>query len=209
MYRVGISGWNYKGWRGRFYPKGLPQREELEFASRAFNSIEINGSFYSMQRPSSYRSWHERTPAGFLFSIKGARFITHMKKLKGVESALANFFASGVLCLREKLGPFLWQLPPNLGFNAERLEEFFVQLPRDTIAAARIARGHDERFNGRTWTEAEVKLPLRHCLEVRHPTFLQPAFFELLRRHNITFVFADTAGKWPYAEDLTGDFGYI
>src|SRR3954463_11473024 len=138
MFRIGISGWTYKGWRGRFYPAGLRQKDELVFASRRFNSIEINGSFYSMQRPSSYQAWYAATPPGFAFSIKSPRFITHMKKLAGVETALANFYASGVLCLREKMGPFLWQLPPNLGFNADRLERFFVQLPRDTEAAARL-----------------------------------------------------------------------
>jgi len=209
MFRIGISGWTYKGWRGRFYPRELRQKDELEFASRAFNSIEINGSFYSMQRPSSYQQWYDRTPDDFVFAIKGPRFITHMKKLGGVEVALANFFASGVLCLREKTGPFLWQLPPNLGFDAGRLERFFAQLPRDTQAAARIARGFDERFRGRTVTESEVDLPLRHCLEVRHPTFLDARFIDLLRAHQIAFVFADTAGRWPYAEDLTTDFVYI
>ena len=113
--RIGISGWNYAGWRGVFYPKGLPHRRELEFASRAFSSIEINGSFYSLQRLTSYRRWYEVTPENFVFSVKGARFITHMKKLREVEVPLANFFASGVLALEEKLGPILWQFPPNFG----------------------------------------------------------------------------------------------
>src|SRR2546430_1610563 len=112
--RIGISGWTYPGWRGVFFPKKWPQKRELEFASRQMNSIEINGSFYSLQRPSSYQAWYEATPSGFLFSVKGGRFITHMKKLKDVQIPLANFFASGLLCLREKLGPILWQLPPNL-----------------------------------------------------------------------------------------------
>jgi uncharacterized protein YecE (DUF72 family) len=209
MLRIGISGWTYKGWRGQFYPPGLRQKDELAFSSRAFNSIEINGSFYSMQRPSSYQAWHESTPADFVFAIKGPRFITHMKKLAGVETALANFYASGVLCLREKTGPFLWQLPPQLGFDAGRLERFFDQLPRDTEAAARLARRHDERFRGRVFTESDVKLPLRHCLEVRHPSFLDARFFELLRSQEIAFVLADTAGRWPYAEDFTADFVYI
>ena len=119
--RIGISGWRYAGWRGKFYPKDLPQHRELEFAGASFNSIEINGSFYSLQLPSSYQRWFEATPRDFLFAVKGGRFITHMKKLRGVETALANFFASGVLALREKLGPILWQLPPSLGFDADRL----------------------------------------------------------------------------------------
>src|ERR1051325_9376770 len=111
--RIGISGWRYPGWRAKFYPKDLPQRRELEFASRAFNSIEINGSFYSLQLPSSFQRWYEETPPGFLFSVKGPRFITHMKKLRDPETPLANFFASGVLALEDMLGPVLWQLPPH------------------------------------------------------------------------------------------------
>jgi len=110
--RIGISGWNYTPWRSVFYPPDLAHRRELEFASRQFNSIEINGSFYSLQRPSSYQRWYSETPVGFVFSVKGGRFITHMKRLRDVEIPLANFFASGILCLREKLGPILWQFPP-------------------------------------------------------------------------------------------------
>jgi uncharacterized protein YecE (DUF72 family) len=140
--RIGISGWTYAGWRGIFYPEKLPQRRELEFASRAHNSIEINGSFYSLQRPSSYQRWYAETPPGFVFSVKGPRFITHMKKLREVETPLANFFASGVLCLGEKLGPILWQFPPNFGWNQERFSQFFDLLPRNTAAAAE--RGVDE-----------------------------------------------------------------
>src|SRR5437588_3107894 len=144
--RVGISGWTYPPWRGVFYPKKLPQRLELQFASREFNSIEINGSFYSLQRPSSYQRWYLETPAGFLFSVKGARFITHIKKLRDVETPLANFFASGVLALKEKLGPILWQLPPNLGWNEERLASFFQLLPRNNADAADLARRHDNKL---------------------------------------------------------------
>jgi uncharacterized protein YecE (DUF72 family) len=206
--RIGISGWTYPPWRGVFYPKKLPHRLELEFASRAFNSIEINGSFYSLQRPSSYRRWYADTPAGFLFSVKGARFITHMKKLRDVETPLANFFASGVLCLREKLGPILWQFPPNFGWNEERFSDFFELLPRDTGAAAKLARRHNDKLKAGAWTRTDAVRPLRHAVEIRHPTFMVPEFFALLRRHNIAFVFADTAGKWPYAEDLTADFVY-
>jgi len=116
--------------------------------------MEINGSFYSLQLPSSYQRWYVETPPGFVFSVKGSRFITHMKKLRDIEAPLANFLGSGVLCLREKLGP------------------------------------------------------IRHAIEIRHPTFMVPEFFALLRRHNIAFVMADTAGKWPYSEDLTADFVY-
>src|SRR4051812_15123062 len=122
--RIGISGWRYGGWRGKFYPKHLPQRRELEYASNMFNSIEINGSFYSLQRPSSYRRWHDETPDDFLFAVKGARFITHMKRLNDVEIPLANFFASGLLALRKKLGPILWQFPPQFQWNREKFARF-------------------------------------------------------------------------------------
>jgi uncharacterized protein YecE (DUF72 family) len=208
-FRIGISGWTYAGWRGVFYPAKLPHKRELVYSSGRFNAIEINGSFYSLQRPSSYASWRSSTPPGFVFSIKGSRFITHMKKLRDPEVPLANFFASGLLALREKLGPILWQFPPNLGFDEQRFDAFFRLLPRSTIAAAELARNHDARLEGRAFYEPDAEREIRHCVEVRHPSFLVPAFFELLRRHQIAFVFADTAGKWPYSEDLTTDFVYI
>jgi uncharacterized protein YecE (DUF72 family) len=207
--RIGISGWRYPGWRGKFYPKELPQRRELEYASRTLNSVEINGSFYSLQLPSSYRRWYSETPDDFVFAVKGARYITHMKKLRDVKAPLANFFASGVLALSKKLGPILWQLPPNLGWNRERLEEFFELMPRDTCSAAKLARKHDNKLKARAWMKIDVARPLRYALEVRHKSFMTPDFFGLLREHNVAFVFADTAGKFPYAEDLTADLVYI
>jgi len=208
--RIGISGWRYVGWRGKFYPKGLPQHRELEFASGTFNSVEINGSFYSLQRSSSYQRWYSDTPDDFVFSVKGARFITHMKKLRDVETPLANFFASGVLALRGKLGPILWQLPPNFGWDPERLTRFFKMLPRNTAQAAKLAKKHDDKLKARAWMKIDpASGPLRYAVEVRHPSFMVPEFFALLRKHKIAFVFADTARKWPYAEDLTADFVYI
>ena len=207
--RVGISGWRYAPWRGSFYPPGLPQRRELEHAAGLLSSIEINGSFYSLQRPESYVAWAAQTPPGFVFSVKGGRFITHMKKLADVETPLANFFASGVLALGEKLGPVLWQLPPNLGFDPDRLARFFDWLPRGTAAAAELAARHDERLDDRAWTTTDVDRPLRHAVEVRHDTFAVPAFVDLLRRHDIGLVVADTAGKWPHLEDVTSDFVYV
>jgi uncharacterized protein YecE (DUF72 family) len=206
--RIGISGWTYAPWRGVFYPKGLPQKDELRYASRAFNSIEINGTFYSLQRPSSFQTWYEQTPDDFVFSVKAGRFITHIRKLANVEAALANFFASGVLALCEKLGPILWQLPPSLGFHPDRLEAFFALLPRDTCAAVKLASQHDGRMKGRTFVETDAKRPVRHAMEVRHKTFETPAFVELLRKHNVALVNADTAGKWPHMEDVTADFVY-
>ena len=206
--RIGISGWRYGPWRGTFYPKGLAQRRELEFASRQLNSIEINGSFYSLQRPKNYQEWHAQTPDDFVFAVKGGRFITHMRKLKDVEQPLANFFASGVLCLKEKLGPILWQFPPQFAFNPERFETFFELLPRDTEAAAALARRHDARLKGRSWTKADAKRPIRYAVEIRHASFQTKQFVDLLRRHDVAFVFADTAGRWPYFEDVTSDFIY-
>ncbi|HEV7204536.1 MAG TPA: DUF72 domain-containing protein [Jatrophihabitans sp.] len=209
MARVGISGWTYPPWRGVFYPKGLPQRSELGYAAGRLATIEINGSFYSLQHPSSYRSWHDQTPDDFVFAVKGGRFITHMKKLRGAETALANFVASGVLALRGKLGPLLWQLPPTLGFDAERLADFFARLPRSTAEAAWLARHHDARVDGRALTDTVEDRPLRHALEVRHASFVTPEFPALLREHHIGLVVADTAGRWPFLLDVTADFVYV
>jgi uncharacterized protein YecE (DUF72 family) len=207
--RIGISGWRYTPWRGVFYPPKLPQRRELAFASRMLPTIEINGSFDSLQRPELYAAWHEETPDDFVFAIKGSRYITHMLKLREVRLPLANFFASGVLRLREKIGPFLWQFPPRLAFQPERFDAFFSMLPRDTAAALALAREHDERMTGRAWLEIDRKRPLRHAVEIRHPSFIDPAFVALLRKHRIALVVADTAGRWPLLEDLTADFVYV
>ena len=208
--RIGLSGWRYDGWRrGKFYPRGLAQRSELEYTSRIFNSIEINGSFYSLQRPSSYQRWYAETPENFLFSVKGPRYLTHMKQLRDVKAPLANFFASGLLALREKLGPILWQFPPRFPWSKDKFTEFFRWLPRDTAEAAALGRKHDGKLKVRAFLKIDVPRPLRYAVEIRHSTFMVPEFFELLRKHNIAFVFADTAGKWPYAEDLTADFVYV
>lgn len=208
--RIGISGWRYTPWRGgTFYPRDLTQKRELEYASRQVRTIELNGSFYSLQRPSSYRAWYQQTPDDFLFSIKGSRYLTHMRRLKDIELPLANFLASGVLALEEKLGPILWQLPPSFSFKPERLAAFFDLLPRDTKSAARIAAKHDARVNGRAWFDVTKNRRLRHAIEVRHPSFETPAFIDLLRRHDIALVMADTAKKWPFMQDVTSDFVYI
>jgi uncharacterized protein YecE (DUF72 family) len=206
---VGTSGWRYPPWRGTFYPRGLVQRRELEHLSRLVTSIEINGSFYSLQRPESYRAWAAETPDDFLFAVKGGRFITHLKQLRDVETPLANFFASGVLALGPKLGPVLWQLPPRLRFEPGRVAEFLMLLPRTTGAAAELAARHDERLEGRAHTETDADRPLRHAVEVRHPSFCTPAFVELLREQDIALVVADTAGTWPHLEDVTADIVYI
>ena len=207
--RIGISGWTYARWRGVFYPEGLVHRRELEYASRRLSSIEINGSFYSLQTPASYRRWYEETPDDFVFAVKGGRFITHMKKLRDPESPLANFFASGVLRLAEKLGPILWQFPPNFRYDPDRFSHFLDLLPRDAEEAAALARRHDERLEGRSWTDAEHQGALRHAFEIRHPSFLDERFLSLLRSHGAALVYADTAGLWPYTEDVTADFVYL
>lgn len=205
--RIGISGWRYAGWRGKFYPPDLAQRRELEYASHCFNSIELNGSFYSLQRPESFQTWYEETPPGFLFAVKGSRFVTHMLKLLRVEVPLANFFAQGVLRLREKLGPILWQFPAQFTCNIERLERFFSLLPRTHKEAARLARRHDERLDDRSWYRVSGDAPLRHCVEIRHGSFVCEEFICLLRKHDIGLVVADTV-EWPLLMDVTADFVY-
>lgn len=207
--RIGISGWRYEPWRGVYYPKGLAQHRELWYSSRQLPTIEINGTFYSLQRPECFASWHEDTPADFVFAVKGSRFITHMKKLRDVEVALANFFASGIFNLAGKLGPFLWQFPPNFTFNRDRIEAFFEVLPRDTRSALALARRRDERLRGRARLAIDRNRKLRHCMEIRHESFRDPAFVQLLRQHRIGLVVADTAGKWPLLENVTSDFVYV
>ncbi|HEU4620168.1 MAG TPA: DUF72 domain-containing protein [Gammaproteobacteria bacterium] len=207
--RIGISGWRYAEWRGKFYPEGLPQRKELAYAASLFDTIEINGSFYSLQRPESYARWYSEVPDGFLFAVKGSRYITHMLRLVRVETALANFLASGVFELEDKLGPFLWQLPPSMKFDRDRLAAFFDLLPRDGAEAAKLARRHDARVKGRARLAIDARRKLRHAVEVRHESFVHPEFVELLRERGIALVVADTAGKWPLLEDVTADFVYV
>jgi uncharacterized protein YecE (DUF72 family) len=206
---IGISGWRYEPWRGVFYPPGLAQARELDYASRFLPTIEINGSFYALQRPASYAAWYAATPPGFIFAVKGNRFLTHMLKLRGIETPLANVLASGVFALREKLGPFLWQFPPQLRFDADKVEHFLGLLPHDTGQALAIARGHDEKLAGRALLEIDAVRPLRHAVEVRHESFRDPAFSALLRKYGVALVVADTAGKWPDFDDVTADFVYI
>jgi uncharacterized protein YecE (DUF72 family) len=207
--RIGISGWTYPPWRGVFYPVGLPHGRELEYASRQVNSIEINGTFYGLQRPSSFRTWREATPKDFVFSVKGSRYLTHLTRLKDPKTPLANFFASGILELGEKLGPLLWQLPPNFHYDRQRLETFFQLLPRDSAAAEKLAHCHDSKLRVRAALKAIAKLPIRHALEVRHASFETAEFVALMREYDIAVVVADTAGKWPLIEDVTADFIYI
>lgn len=205
--RIGISGWRYKPWRGVFYPHKLQQRRELEFASRQFQSIEINGTHYSMQRPESFRTWRDQTPESFVFSVKGSRFITHMKKLREVELPLANFFAQGLLALGPKLGPVLWQFAPRFLYEPERLAGFFRMLPRTMAEASVLAHEHGPSLKDRVAVNAECKGAIRHCIEIRHTSFVTPEFAALLREHRIGLVVADTV-EWPLLFDLTADFVY-
>lgn len=205
--RIGISGWTYAPWRGGFYPQGLRQRHELGFAASVFNSIEINGTFYAMQTPAAFGGWADATPDDFVFSVKAPRFITHLKRLRDVATPLANFCASGLLRLGPKLGPILWQFPPNFRFDKVLMAEFFALLPHDMQAVAATGRRHDHRLKARAWLRVDANQPVRHAVEIRHDSFLDPAFTELLRAHNIALVCADTV-EWPRLMDLTADFVY-
>ena len=205
---IGTSGWTYPGWNGAFYPAGVGRRAALAYNATRFNAVEVNGSFYGLLRPETYAGWYAQTPPGFLFALKGSRFITHNKKLADIERPLANFFASGLLRLADKLGPIVWQLPASARFDAERVAAFFALLPRTTIAAARLARRHDHRVAGRSWTRPGVNRRLRHAVEVRGESFLVPAFARLARRHGIAIVVSD-APDWPLVEELSAGFVYL
>ncbi len=208
--RIGTSGWQYPRWRGDFYPPGLLHREELAFAAEAMDTLEVNASFYALQRPSTYQRWAEQTPDHFVFAIKGGRFITHLKKLVDVEQALANFFASGVLALGPKLGPVLWQLPARLAFDAERLDHFLGLLPRTLGEAATLAGRHDDKVPAdRALVSAAADGPLRHALEPRHDSFGSPEATALLRARDVALVLADSAGTWPQFDAVTSDLVYV
>lgn len=207
--RIGISGWRYAPWRNNFYPKGLRQKDELHFASRAVNSLEINGSFYGLQRPTSYAKWYADTPDDFIFSVKASRYITHIKRLRDIEQPLANFFASGMFHLKEKLGPFLWQFPPSFKFDEALFEEFLAQLPMTSDAAKTHAQHSEPAVQREGYLDIPKGMPLRHAVEIRHDSFVDEAFIRLLREHRVALVVADTAGRWPYLEDLTSEFVYM
>ncbi|MGH3306386.1 MAG: DUF72 domain-containing protein [Nocardioides sp.] len=207
--RVGISGWRYPPWRGEFYPPGLPQRDELRYVAERMNSVEINGSFYSLQRRSNFEAWKALVPEDFTFAVKGGRFITHMKKLADVEAPLANFFASGVLALGPKLGPVLWQLPPDLAYDERRIAAFLDLLPKTTGTAAQLAGQHDDKLSGdRVLTECAVDRPIRHALEARDSSFGHRAALALLEDRDVALVASDNPGAWPYLEERTAGFMY-
>ena len=182
--RVGIGGWVFPPWRGVFYPRGLAQSRELAHASRQVTSIEINGTFYGAQKPTSFRKWYAETPEDFIFSVKGPRYATHRRELGEAGSSVERFFASGVLELREKLGPILWQFPPTTMFDEQNFGAFLELLPG--------------AIDGRA---------IRHVLEVRHPSFAAPAFIDLLRRNGVALAFVDDKDR-PAIQDVTADFVY-
>jgi uncharacterized protein YecE (DUF72 family) len=207
---IGISGYDYARWRDSFYPPDVPRRSWLAFASRIYNSVELNGTFYSLKSPSIFERWASEVPDdNFVFAIKGGRFITHNLKLRNCATAMGNFFASGVLALGRKTGPFLWQLPASYRFDAERMDTFMRSLPRDSADGEAIACRHDERLRRGALVDAAERVPYRHAFEVRHPSYFCDEFYDILRAHNCAFVIADTAGKFDYAEEVTADFVYV
>lgn len=205
--RLGTAGWVFPPWRGTFYDKGLPQKRELAFASSRLGAIEINATFYSHQKPQSFAGWAAETPEDFVFTVKGHQLVTHLKKLKDVEIPLANFFASGVLALGNRLGPFCWQLPGNLAYSAERIETFLGLLPKTPDDLAALAGKADDRLKMPPFLDLSGITRVRHAIEVRHPSFANPGFIAQLRRHNVALVTADTA-EWP-GFDQTADFAYL
>ena len=207
--RIGVSGWRYAPWRGEFYPKSLRQAEELSYLASQLSTVEINGTFYSLQSPASFAAWHAATPEGFVFAVKGSRYLTHILRLKEFERPLANFLASGLFNLGEKLGPLLWQFPPNLRFEPDRFETFMAALPHDTTAALALARRRDARMTGRARLAIDAPRRLHHAFEIRNESFLDAHFIALLRRYGVALVVADTGGKWPSPTDVTADFLYL
>lgn len=205
---IGISGWTYPEWRGEFYPKGVTQKKELEYCSRQLNSVEINGTFYAIQKPASFKGWYSATPENFVFSVKANKYITHIRRLKDVETPMANFLASGILCLGEKLGPILWQFPPTLTLKDDRFEKFIELLPRDFKQAAKLAKKQTFEIDGGIPKGGE-NYPIRHAFEFRHPSFFQTSeFTDMLRKNNIAVVFGHSGQNNPYVEDVTSDFVY-
>jgi uncharacterized protein YecE (DUF72 family) len=209
MIRIGISGWRYAPWRGDFYPRGLAQPRELEYAASRLSSIEVNGSFYSLQRPTSWEKWRSEVPDDFVFAVKGGRFITHMKRLQDIETPLANFFAQGVLALGDKLGPILWQLPATFPFDADVLTDFCALLPRTTSEAAKLAQRHDDKVSGdKLWSGEVVDRPLHYALEPRHLSFASDEALAHLDSCDLALVVADSAGTWPRFEQAVGPVVY-
>ena len=203
--RLGTAGWVFEPWRKNFYPDGLKQKEELAYASARLGNIEINATFYSHQKATSFENWASQTPDDFVFTVKGHQLVTHIKRLKDVESPLANFFASGVMALGRKLGPFCWQLPGNSSYDPARMEDFLALLPQTPDALVTLA-GKTDYAKNPPYLDATGIGRVRHAIEVRHKSFADERFIAQLRRYNVALVVADTA-DWPHI-DQTADFSY-
>jgi uncharacterized protein YecE (DUF72 family) len=182
--RIGVGGWTFAPWRGVFYPAGLAQRDELGYMSQRLGVIEINATYYGSQKPDSYRRWAKETPDGFIFTLKGSRFTTNRRVLAEAGESMNHFFRQGMSELGDKLGPILWQFAPTKKFDESDFEAFLELLPKTVDGLA-----------------------IRHCVEVRNPSFATPAFAALLRKHGVPVVFADH-GAYPALADVTGDFVY-
>jgi uncharacterized protein YecE (DUF72 family) len=182
---VGVGGWTFEPWRDNFYPAGLPHAKELQYASRQLTAIEVNGTFYSTFKPSTFAKWRDETPEGFVFSLKAHRFTTHRRELAGASEGIERFIGSGIAELGDKLGPVLWQLMPTTPFRPDDLEQFLRLLPREV--------------QGR---------PLRHVLDVRHPSFASEQYLELLARHDCTTVYTDS-DKFPQIPHARSDLAYL
>ncbi|HEX3588474.1 MAG TPA: DUF72 domain-containing protein [Pseudonocardiaceae bacterium] len=207
--RVGTSGWLYPEWRGTYYPRGLVHRLELEYVASRMPTVELNGSFYSLRKPASYRAWRDRTPESFVLAVKGHRFVTHLRQLRDPQVSVANFLGSGVLELGPKLGPVLWQFPDQVRFDPSRLADFLAALPKDTVAAAKLVADHATMLPAEGVAAVGEARPLRHAVEPRHPSFGSSESLDLLRAHDVALVTADTAGTWPRFEQSTADFAYV
>ena len=182
--RIGIGGWTYPPWRGSFYPPDLPQKRELEYASRQFGAIEINATFYGRQSPKSWKAWAETVPDGFQFAVKGSRYCVTRPNLADAAEGVATYLAQGFAALGDKLGPILWMLAARRQFDADDIAGFFKVLPHE--------------LDG---------IPLRHVIEPRHESFRDEKFFELCRARNVAIVFEDS-DDYPQIEADTADFAY-
>ena len=182
---IGVGGWTYEPWRGEFYPEGLPQKRELEYAAGQLSSIEINGTYYGSQKPASFRKWHDETPTGFVFSLKGTRYTTNRRVLAGAGESIERFMASGLLELKDKLGPINWQMAPTKQFDPKDFEAFLKLLPHS--------------FEGHS---------IRHAVEVRHPSFQSPDFVAMMREHGVAIVTAGDS-EFPQIADVTAPFAYL
>jgi len=204
---IGTSGWAYTRWRGDFYPQGLAPKDELGHLVSRLTSVEVNATFYALQSPDTFRRWVAVLPSGYPVAVKGSRYITHMKRLRDTGQALANFWASGLLELSAHLGPVLWQLPPSMQYERDRLEAFLESLPRTTGAAARLAARHDERVPEPV-TAAVADVAVRYAVEPRHASFDCSSARRLLREHDVAMVLCDGAGL-PSVHADTADFRYV